>query len=224
MVWFGQPHRTCSTRYTLFSFAITQFCVNSASKNNLSHQALWSFVLNYIMIYIQCLNRWYTHTYFDSCSFCPLLCLRNLRCYHPRKGVTFPFNLQTAMPGIARPTLATAPILAPVTIASVAPIIPPPGIAIPQTLTRPAAIIQPMPGQPVIIPPPAVITPTVVGNQIVSTRILFLMLHPYSYRRKRYIRTLESFEFISNILTFLRCFFLVVLETWIYLFIYLLIV
>lgn len=58
--------------------------------------------------------------------------------------------------------------MAPPTVATVAPVIPPPGIAIPQTLTRPPAIIQPIPGQPVVIPPPAVVAPTIVGTPVVS--------------------------------------------------------
>lgn len=67
-----------------------------------------------------------------------------------------------------RPTIAPATMMAPPTIATVAPVIPPPGIAIPQTLTRPPAIIQPIPGQPVVIPPPAVVAPTIVGTPVVS--------------------------------------------------------
>lgn len=72
----------------------------------------------------------------------------------------------TAVPVISRPSLANAPqILAPQTIATVAPMIPPPGIAIPQTVNRPSAMIAPMP---VVIPPPTVVTPTAVGTAIVS--------------------------------------------------------
>ncbi|KAK0157748.1 hypothetical protein PV328_011447 [Microctonus aethiopoides] len=74
--------------------------------------------------------------------------------------------ISAGLPGVVRPTVAPTTIMAPPTVATVAPIIPPPGIAIPQTLTRPPAIIQPIPGQPVIIPPPAVITPTVVGAPV----------------------------------------------------------
>lgn len=62
--------------------------------------------------------------------------------------------------------------MAPPTVATVAPVIPPPGIAIPQTLTRPPAIIQPIPGQPVVIPPPAVVAPTIVGTPVVSNFVL----------------------------------------------------
>ncbi|XP_066595853.1 poly(U)-binding-splicing factor half pint isoform X6 [Prorops nasuta] len=77
-------------------------------------------------------------------------------------GATAPPILNTALPGIVRPTITPA-IIAPSTV-SLAPVIPPPGIAIPQTLTRPPAIIQPIPGQPVVIPPPAVVAPTIVGT------------------------------------------------------------
>ncbi|KOX79815.1 Poly(U)-binding-splicing factor PUF60 [Melipona quadrifasciata] len=73
----------------------------------------------------------------------------------------------TTLPGIVRPTIAPATMMAPPTIATVAPVIPPPGIAIPQTLTRPPAIIQPIPGQPVVIPPPAVVAPTIVGTPVI---------------------------------------------------------
>ncbi|XP_043524407.1 poly(U)-binding-splicing factor half pint isoform X2 [Frieseomelitta varia] len=69
--------------------------------------------------------------------------------------------------GIVRPSIAPATMMAPPTIATVAPVIPPPGIAIPQTLTRPPAIIQPIPGQPVVIPPPAVVAPTIVGTPVI---------------------------------------------------------
>ncbi|KAK0161253.1 hypothetical protein PV327_009742 [Microctonus hyperodae] len=67
--------------------------------------------------------------------------------------------INAGLSGIVRPTAAPTTIMAPPTVASVAPIIPPPGIAIPQTLTRPPAIIQPIPGQPFIIPPTAVVAP-----------------------------------------------------------------
>lgn len=69
--------------------------------------------------------------------------------------------------------------MAPPSVATIAPIIPPPGIAIPQTLTRPPAIIQPIPGQPVAIPPPAVVAPTSVGAQVVSRFNLFNFLIYY---------------------------------------------
>ncbi|XP_033213207.1 poly(U)-binding-splicing factor half pint isoform X2 [Belonocnema kinseyi] len=83
-------------------------------------------------------------------------------------GATTPPILNPALPGIVRPTtLAPTAIMAPPTVATVAPIIPPPGIAIPQTLTRPPAIIQPIPGQPVVIPPPAVVAPMAVGAPVV---------------------------------------------------------
>ncbi|XP_076240739.1 poly(U)-binding-splicing factor hfp isoform X2 [Calliopsis andreniformis] len=82
-------------------------------------------------------------------------------------GAAAPPILNQALPGIVRPTIAPATMMAPPTIATVAPVIPPPGIAIPQTLTRPPAIIQPIPGQPVVIPPPAVVAPTIVGTPVV---------------------------------------------------------
>ena len=72
------------------------------------------------------------------------------------------------MPGVTRPSLAVAPLLAAVTTANVAPLIPPPGIAIPQALNKPPAIIPAIPGQPVVIPPPTVVTPTAVGQTVVS--------------------------------------------------------
>ncbi|XP_074114980.1 poly(U)-binding-splicing factor hfp isoform X2 [Cotesia typhae] len=75
--------------------------------------------------------------------------------------------LNSALPGLVRPTLSPTAIITPPTIATIAPVIPPPGIAIPQTLSRPPAIIQPILGQPVIIPPPAVVTPTVVGAPVI---------------------------------------------------------
>lgn len=75
--------------------------------------------------------------------------------------------------------------MAPPTIATVAPVIPPPGIAIPQTLTRPPAIIQPIPGQPVVIPPPAVVAPTIVGTPVVS-----LFYHLF-FRNKKYLKYLN---------------------------------
>ncbi|XP_011305405.1 poly(U)-binding-splicing factor half pint [Fopius arisanus] len=78
--------------------------------------------------------------------------------------------LNTTLPGIVRPTVTPTTAMAPPTVATVAPIIPPPGIAIPQTLARPPAIIQPIPGQPVIIPPAAVVPPVVAAPAIpVST-------------------------------------------------------
>ncbi|XP_023317200.1 poly(U)-binding-splicing factor half pint isoform X2 [Trichogramma pretiosum] len=68
---------------------------------------------------------------------------------------------------IARPTLASAPLLASSTpVPTVAPLIPPPGIAIPQALSKPAAIIPAIPGQSVVIPPPTVVTPTAIGQTI----------------------------------------------------------
>ncbi|XP_043788742.1 poly(U)-binding-splicing factor half pint isoform X1 [Apis laboriosa] len=82
-------------------------------------------------------------------------------------GAAAPPILNQALPGIVRPTIAPATMMAPPTIATVAPVIPPPGIAIPQTLTRPPAIIQPIPGQPVVIPPPAVVAPTIVGTPVI---------------------------------------------------------
>ncbi|XP_047356810.1 poly(U)-binding-splicing factor half pint isoform X2 [Vespa velutina] len=82
-------------------------------------------------------------------------------------GATAPPILNQALPGIVRPTIAPATIMAPPTVATVAPVIPPPGIAIPQTLTRPPAIIQPIPGQPVIIPPRAVVAPAIVGTPVI---------------------------------------------------------
>ncbi|XP_076678529.1 poly(U)-binding-splicing factor hfp isoform X3 [Andrena cerasifolii] len=84
-------------------------------------------------------------------------------------GATAPpiLNQGMSLPGIVRPTIAPATMMAPPTIATVAPVIPPPGIAIPQTLTRPPAIIQPIPGQPVVIPPPAVVAPTIVGTPVI---------------------------------------------------------
>ncbi|KAI4487401.1 poly(U)-binding-splicing factor half pint isoform X1 [Polistes fuscatus] len=82
-------------------------------------------------------------------------------------GATAPPILNQALPGIVRPTIAPATIMAPPTVATVAPVIPPPGIAIPQTLTRPPAIIQPIPGQPVIIPPRAVVAPAIVGAPVI---------------------------------------------------------
>ncbi|XP_012235990.1 poly(U)-binding-splicing factor half pint isoform X3 [Linepithema humile] len=81
-------------------------------------------------------------------------------------GATAPPILNQALPGV-RPTIAPATMMAPPTVATVAPVIPPPGIAIPQTLTRPPAIIQPIPGQPVVIPPPAVVAPTIVGTPVI---------------------------------------------------------
>ncbi|XP_011169418.1 poly(U)-binding-splicing factor half pint isoform X2 [Solenopsis invicta] len=82
-------------------------------------------------------------------------------------GATAPPILNQTLPGVVRPTIAPATIMAPPTVATVAPVIPPPGIAIPQTLTRPPAIIQPIPGQPVVIPPPAVVAPTIVGTPVI---------------------------------------------------------
>ncbi|XP_043524408.1 poly(U)-binding-splicing factor half pint isoform X3 [Frieseomelitta varia] len=82
-------------------------------------------------------------------------------------GAAAPPILNQALPGIVRPSIAPATMMAPPTIATVAPVIPPPGIAIPQTLTRPPAIIQPIPGQPVVIPPPAVVAPTIVGTPVI---------------------------------------------------------
>ncbi|XP_023289261.1 poly(U)-binding-splicing factor half pint isoform X4 [Orussus abietinus] len=82
-------------------------------------------------------------------------------------GATAPPILNQALPGIVRPTITPATIMAPPAVATISPVIPPPGIAIPQTLTRPPAIIQPIPGQPVVIPPPAIVAPTVVGAPIV---------------------------------------------------------
>ncbi|XP_033324742.1 poly(U)-binding-splicing factor hfp isoform X2 [Megalopta genalis] len=82
-------------------------------------------------------------------------------------GAAAPPILNQALPGIVRPTLAPTTMMAPPTIATVAPVIPPPGIAIPQALTRPPAIIQPIPGQPVVIPPPAVVAPTIVGTPVI---------------------------------------------------------
>ncbi|KYQ49937.1 Poly(U)-binding-splicing factor half pint [Trachymyrmex zeteki] len=83
-------------------------------------------------------------------------------------GATAPPILNQTLPvGVVRPTIASATIMAPPTVATVAPVIPPPGIAIPQTLTRPPAIIQPIPGQPVVIPPPAVVAPTIVGTPVI---------------------------------------------------------
>lgn len=69
--------------------------------------------------------------------------------------------------------------MAPPTVATVAPVIPPPGIAIPQTLTRPPAIIQPIPGQPVVIPPPAVIAPTIVGTPVVNILSICIEINIY---------------------------------------------
>lgn len=97
-------------------------------------------------------------------------------------GANAPPILNQALPGIVRPTIAAATIMAPPTIANVvAPaVIPPPGIAIPQTLTHPPAIIQPIPGQPtVVIPPPAVVAPTVVGAPLVSK--LVTDINDYSF-------------------------------------------
>ncbi|XP_011882392.1 PREDICTED: poly(U)-binding-splicing factor half pint isoform X2 [Vollenhovia emeryi] len=82
-------------------------------------------------------------------------------------GATAPPILNQTLPGVVRPTIAPTTIMAPPTVATVAPVIPPPGIAIPQTLTRPPAIIQPIPGQPVVIPPPAVVAPTIVGTPVI---------------------------------------------------------
>ncbi|XP_014472253.1 PREDICTED: poly(U)-binding-splicing factor half pint isoform X1 [Dinoponera quadriceps] len=82
-------------------------------------------------------------------------------------GAAAPPILNQALPSVVRPTIAPATIMAPPTVATVAPVIPPPGIAIPQTLTRPPAIIQPIPGQPVVIPPPAVVAPTIVGTPVI---------------------------------------------------------
>ena len=93
------------------------------------------------------------------------------------------------MPGIVRPTTPAA-ILAPPTIATVAPVIPPPGIALPQALTRPPALIQPIPGQPVIIPPPAVVAPTVVGAPVVSIK-----LSNMKHIKKYFV--LDTFSFIA---------------------------
>ncbi|KAL6264089.1 hypothetical protein P5V15_004168 [Pogonomyrmex californicus] len=81
-------------------------------------------------------------------------------------GAAAPPILNQTLPGVVRPTIAPATIMAP-PVATVAPVIPPPGIAIPQTLTRPPAIIQPIPGQPVVIPPPAVVAPTIVGTPVI---------------------------------------------------------
>lgn len=67
--------------------------------------------------------------------------------------------------------------MAPPTVATVAPVIPPPGIAIPQTLTRPPAIIQPIPGQPVVIPPPAVVAPTIVGTPVVNILSMYIQIN-----------------------------------------------
>jgi len=80
-----------------------------------------------------------------------------------RNSFTFSLlSLCVALPGVVRPTITPATIMAPPTVATVAPVIPPPGIAIPQTLTRPPAIIQPIPGQAVVIPPPSIVAPTIV--------------------------------------------------------------
>ncbi|XP_043468402.1 poly(U)-binding-splicing factor half pint isoform X2 [Leptopilina heterotoma] len=81
-------------------------------------------------------------------------------------GATTPPLLSQALPNIARSTTPSSTVMAPPSVATIAPVIPPPGIAIPQTLTRPPAIIQPIPGQPVAIPPPAVVAPTSVGAQV----------------------------------------------------------
>ncbi|XP_051171369.1 poly(U)-binding-splicing factor half pint isoform X2 [Leptopilina boulardi] len=81
-------------------------------------------------------------------------------------GATTPPLLSQALPTIARSTTPSSTVMAPPSVATIAPIIPPPGIAIPQTLTRPLAIIQPITGQPVAIPPPAVVAPTAVGAQV----------------------------------------------------------
>lgn len=78
-------------------------------------------------------------------------------------------------------------MMAPPTIATVAPVIPPPGIAIPQTLTRPPAIIQPIPGQPVVIPPPAVVAPTIVGTPVVSFFLSFIL----QKKNKKYFKYLN---------------------------------
>ncbi|KAL0123864.1 hypothetical protein PUN28_006006 [Cardiocondyla obscurior] len=88
-------------------------------------------------------------------------------------GAAAPPILNQTLPGVVRPSIAPATIMAPptvatvATVAAVAPGIPPPGIAIPQTLTRPPAIIQTIPGQPVVIPPPAVVAPTIVGTPVI---------------------------------------------------------
>lgn len=84
-----------------------------------------------------------------------------------------------ALPGVVRPAIAPATIMAPPTVATVAPVIPPPGIAIPQTLTRPPAIIQPIPGQPVVIPPPAVVAPTIVGTPVVNILSIYIEINIY---------------------------------------------